>query len=375
MKNFSKWLSFGFLALACLILTMIWVFLSSDKSYPEETTYFSLLGAAPEEIDVIEFYYAPQGLPESYEPRLVRTLTRENPETAVQFKETIAAFDCHLKKITTASWDEMKQHFQIGSMQAVFCAGAQKYTLPVLDVYERGISGALVDSWVLADGAQLYEITDLPKSRTESDSFPYDRGLGTRLFHYAGYQSVYDAVLENYNISNPYADLPVLSSPLLYLLDLPAGPLAGYADSHQLQDVFAGSSDVFSGEIIRINHAPHEIYQIRIDAVFKGALAPGDEVSFYDHKGYFPDAQSYSIRNYDSERALREKNTYLFFMQPKRGGVYDTEPLSLTPSDRYYGICEIIDGRVWPLCNTKPDTAWVQGETLEELMLRLQPNE
>lgn len=356
-----KWIIF------LLIVSCIFLYLAfSPLEYPDETSYFDLLGISKDSVDRIEFYYQPLGLPETFDAQLAETLSKDSPEDLNRFEETLTALDCRLKKVSDLDYDTVKEHFLPGAMQAVLYAGSDSYSLPVFDIYERTTSGSRVSSWVLADQTQFYQIMNLLGSDALlSVEEPYERGLGTRLFHYAGYQSVYDPVREHYMMQNPYSDLAVTRSPLLYMLDLPTGPLAGYTEYINLKTVFSRSSQVFSGEIMETAHTPDETYTIRIEEVWKGTLQPDHEITFSDHKGYYPDVPSYSIRNNDSERALRAGGHYLFFMKG------DTS--SLLPTERYYGICEIIDGHVWPLCNTLPSTAWVQGETAEELMQRLQP--
>lgn len=345
----SKW---TFAILSCIALFSIFFFAASSKIYPETSTYFSLLGISPEEIDKIEFYYEPLGLPEASAPRCISCLERENKQDQLRFQEVLTAFDCQLQKLPDIDWAIVQDHFQLNSVQATFYVDSTAYTLPVLDIYERKPSGPLVGTWVLTDQAQLYQITNLPGLEVNSASWPYERGLGSRLFHYAGYQTVYDAVKEQYQMDNPYSQLDRLNSPLLYMLDLPIGPLAGYADHHSLQDVFDRSSDVFAGEIIASAYTPQEAYTIRIEDSLKGNLKAGDEILFCDGKGYSPDSHSYCIRSCDSERALKEGGHYLFFMKKQPGSA-----ASFIPTERYYGICEIINGRVFPICNTKPQTA------------------
>lgn len=312
----------------------------------QQVSYFELLGVDGDEIDKIILDYQPENLEPGVESQTIMQLDDEDP----LFAEIISNFEkMELSLDEDLYWKDIKERYTLGNTQVTFISGDEEYHLPLLDVYQKQISKPYPVSWAIYQDSYIYTV-DFSNCWEEKE-----------------YQGV--ALYLNRLIEERILDkgVPRVVIPLYYGLTQNAG---SWNYECNVSTIFDTSDYIFKGRVLENN--VHSGYQIEVLECYKGEWEKGYVFRYRDGTGFDEAKGVYHALVNETERPLMPENEYIFFMS--KNWMVNSEQITAGYeaaflTDRQCGVCQIIDGRVWPIFNALPGTSWFTGQTVEEVRL------
>lgn len=317
---------------------------AQKKEPPKQTTYLELLGIGPEEVEEIRLIYQPTGVRPDIEEKGVACWNRDD-EKLLEVLNLLQQVELTLQE--NRDWQTLKPHYILGNTQLVLQADGESYCLPVLDIFEKGMGKPHPISWAIWQEEAVYAV-NVEKL--------WDEGM------YMGLALYFDRLAKPFLAEHDAIQIEI---PPYYGGGINAA--SWYFDCTFYQ-MFDKSEFIFRGRILQADEKFG--YQVEVLESYKGEWEPGYYFWYNDGTGLDAVNKRYDALVNESDHALHLGPEYIFFMKEyynadkfeRQEGV---ELVHLT--DRQCGVCEIIDGTVWPIFNAKPGTSWFKGQTVEEI--------
>ncbi|MCI8632383.1 MAG: hypothetical protein HFE64_02740 [Lachnospiraceae bacterium] len=310
----------------------------------QQTTYFELLGIEPEAIEEAWLIYQPTGVQPEAEKKELVCYGREDRE----LEELLALLQqVELTLQEQLDWQILQPRYILGNTQLVLYAEGERYCLPVLDVFEKSIEKPHPISWAVWQESAVYRV-NIEKL--------WEQKL------YLGLALYLDRLAEPFLTEKEAVRIEV---PSYYGDRINA---ASWNFDCRFDTMFEKSKWIFHGQILEADL--YEGYQVQVLESYKGNWEEGYCFGYQDGTGMDFELNRYEALVNESDRALRPGHEYIFFMRQYPNAEKLVPPEGIEPvclTDRQCGVCEIIDGRVWPIFNAKPGTSWFTGQTIEEI--------
>ncbi len=310
----------------------------------QKASYFELLGVDGDEIEKIILSYQPESLEPGVDSQTIMQLDDEDP----LFAEIISNFGkMQLSLNEEIYWEDIKERYTLGNTQVTFFSGDEKYQLPLMDVYQKQSSKPYPVSWAVYQDSYIYTI-DFSQCWEEKE--------------YQGAALYLNRLTEAEIKANGLIGIDI---PLYYGLAQNAG---SWNYDCNASSIFEKSDYIFKGKVLE--NEVYSGYQIEVLDCYKGEWEKGYVFHYQDGTGYDKENAIYYALVNETERPLMPKNEYIFFMKSN----WLTENLveeqgyeNVFLTDRQCGVCQIIDGKVWPIFNALPGTSWYTGQSVKEI--------